>query len=107
MKLWVRRKLKKEDTVSWDEVLNSNLTSLHGGMKGKSQGAQVYMVKCQELGVVPSTQVRKWVCVRVCMPAHQQRSYEGLQSLMGVPLACFGSWLPNAHSSIFRPVHCM
>lgn len=59
------RKLQKDDVLSWDETLNKNQSSLQVGAKGRSQGTQVYMVKCQELGVVPSTQVHACVCACV------------------------------------------
>lgn len=51
-----RRKLRKDPGMSWDDYMNNAQLGI-GGSKGKNQGAQVYMLKCQELGVVPSTQV--------------------------------------------------
>eukprot|EP00967_Tisochrysis_lutea_P017606 scaffold19957_cov18-Tisochrysis_lutea.AAC.2 len=44
-----RKKLKKEDGAGWEEAASGNQNSLQGG-------AHIYIIKCQELGVIPSTQ---------------------------------------------------
>jgi len=59
-----RRALTKEDAIDWGEKLSLKPTAQLqlGGKVNKDQGEELYMQKCQELGVVPSTQVRAPGC---------------------------------------------
>ncbi|KAF5838018.1 hypothetical protein DUNSADRAFT_3505 [Dunaliella salina] len=69
------KKLKKEDGVGWDEVMGGHQNSLQGG------GVQIYVIKCQELGVIPSTQVVQQLRQAECDMGHCQLGRRGAQAL--------------------------
>ncbi|KAG2497889.1 hypothetical protein HYH03_004155 [Edaphochlamys debaryana] len=50
------KKMKRDDSLGWDDLLSGG-NELYVKGRGEHQGTNIYVLKCQELGVTPSTQV--------------------------------------------------
>ncbi|KAL6748153.1 hypothetical protein V8C86DRAFT_2885468 [Haematococcus lacustris] len=76
----IKKLQKGEDASGWDGLLVGNSVYVKGGA-GETQGAAVYVLKCQELGVIASTQVVQQLRLPEACMAHCKLGRRGAQAL--------------------------